>query len=97
MTEVVVVHYRARAGLEDEVANALRAMTPLSNAEPGCLLYRVYRSPDEPAEFTIVEEYADPAAAQAHRDSPHFAEHLLGRVLPALDDRVRHDLRPLEP
>jgi hypothetical protein len=35
-------------------------------------------------------------AFDAHRAAPHFATWLAGAVLPALEDRIRLDLVPLE-
>ena len=47
-------------------------------------------------EFVLYERYAGEDAFEAHRASPHFATWLAGTVLPALADRVRLDLTPME-
>ena len=50
-----------------------------SRQEPGCLLFRVARSPTEetadgPAIFYIWEEFVDAEAVAQHRNTPHFRE-----------------------
>jgi quinol monooxygenase YgiN len=96
MEVVVIVRYRARAGAEARVAAALRNMAGPSRGEPGNLEYRIFTDPADPAVFVLYERYADSEAAQAHRDTPHFATWLLGEVLPNLDERTRFDLVPFE-
>ena len=96
MEFVVIAQYRARAGEEDRVEEALRKMVEPTRAEPGNLDYRVFRDPGQPAVFVLYERYADEAAFDAHRASPHFTTWLSGQVLPALAERTRLDLVPLE-
>ena len=40
--------------------------------EKGCLRYDCFQDAKEPGTFVIIEEFADQAAFQAHRDSEHF-------------------------
>ena len=96
MEFVVIAQYRARAGEEGRVEEALRKMVEPTRAEPGNLDYRVFRDPSQPAVFVLFERYADEAAFDAHRSSPHFTAWLSGQVLPSLDERTRLDLAPLE-
>ena len=46
----------------------------VKQAEPGCLVYRVHRSIEDPELFLFYETYVDAAAFEAHRTSPHMAE-----------------------
>jgi quinol monooxygenase YgiN len=96
MEFVVIAQYRARAGEEGRVEEALRKMVEPARGEPGNLDYRVFRDPAQPAVFVLFERYADEAAFDAHRASPHFAAWLSGQALPSLDERTRLDLVPLE-
>lgn len=41
--------------------------------EPGCRLYRLIRSRDNPHSYVLLEIYADQNALDAHRNSAHFA------------------------
>jgi quinol monooxygenase YgiN len=97
MTFVVIAHFRAGAGTEQQVADSLRRMIEPSRAEPGNLAYAVHRSRTNPAEFMIYEEYVDEEAFAAHASSDHFARFLKEGTLPYLEMRQRHDLVPLAP
>lgn len=95
MSFVVIAHYRANAGAEDAVADALRHMIEPTRAEPGNRRYEVYRSPEDPAVFALCEEYDDAEAFAAHVRSAHFVRWLKDGVLPLLSSRQRYDLVPL--
>lgn len=57
----------ALAAFLTEQAAAVRA------AEPGCLVYRVHRSTNDPQAFLFYETYVDEAAYELHRAAPHLA------------------------
>lgn len=97
MSFVVIAHYRARAGEEQRVRDALARMIAPSRAEPGNLMYEVCADPDDPAVFAIYEKYAGADAFRAHTESPHFATWLRGEVLPRLAERTRYDLTEVAP
>lgn len=44
---VLMATWRAKPGNEQRCAEILDLMTPLTRAEPGCLLYQAHRSPDD--------------------------------------------------
>ena len=97
MEFVVIARYRARAGEEDRVEAALREMVEPTRAEPGNLDYQVFRDPEQAAVFVLFERYTGAAAFEAHKSSAHFGTWLAGQVLPALAERTRFDLVPLDP
>jgi quinol monooxygenase YgiN len=84
---VLVASYRCQPGRGDEVAAALREMLPASRAEPGCLLYLVNRSTEDPDHFVLYEHYQDEQALQRHRESSHFQRIVAGQVIPKLAAR----------
>lgn len=96
MDFAVVVRYKARPGSERRVENALKNMLEPSRAEPGNLDYQVLRDRQDPSVFVLVERYADEAAFEAHRSSPHFEKWLKGEVLPSLEERVPFFGTPLD-
>lgn len=53
MEFVVIAQYRARAGEEGRVEQALRKMVAPTRAEPGNLDYQVFRDPAQPAVFVL--------------------------------------------
>ena len=87
---VLVAKYHVKAGRGDLVAAALERMAPLVKAgEPGCTLYHANRSTENRDLFLLYEHYADQAALEAHRNTPHFQEIIEGTIVPLLDKRER--------
>ncbi|HEY4355693.1 MAG TPA: putative quinol monooxygenase [Acidobacteriaceae bacterium] len=56
-----------------EIEALLLQLTPASRQEPGCVSYVPHWVEGEAACLLIYEQYADEAALEAHRASPHFA------------------------
>ncbi len=87
---VLVVKYQVKPGKMADVEAALRRMAPLvEQSEPGCALYQVSRSQDDPNRLVLYEQYVDQAALEAHRDTPHFKEIIEGTIIPLLESRER--------
>jgi len=75
-----------------EIAEILRALTLASRAEPGCVTYVPHRVEGEPDMVLIYEQYADAAAADAHRASAHFQKYAVGGLYQRMKERSREDL-----
>ncbi len=74
MTITVVATLRAAEGKADELAGVLTEQVGvIRKTEPGCLVYTLHRSVKDPRAFLFYEVYADQAAFDAHRASPHLA------------------------
>jgi quinol monooxygenase YgiN len=87
---VLVVRYRAKPGEMDNVLDSLREMRArILEAEPGCALFHVSRSHDDPDRLVLYEQYVDEAALKAHGETAHFREIVARRVIPHLEERVR--------
>ena len=76
----------------DDVAEILRLLTEASRQEPGCVSYIPHRVEGDPDAVVIYEQYKDRAAADAHRQSPHFARYAVGGLYQKMLDRSREDL-----
>ena len=87
---VVAAQYYAKEGKDDEIAAILQTMIPISSAEPGCALYTVNRSLEDPRKFLLYEQYHDRAGYDAHMATEPFKENILGKVVPMLETRERH-------
>lgn len=75
-TVVVVATLRAASGKADALAALLTEQAAvIRKTEPGCAVYRVHRSTTDPDAFLFYEVYADDAAFDAHRASPHLAKY----------------------
>ncbi|MER7211072.1 putative quinol monooxygenase [Streptosporangium sp. NPDC000239] len=72
MSLTVIAELLARPGQEDRLRTALEAMIEPSLDEPGCLAYRPYVDPNEPARMVVVEEWTGPEALTEHFATPHF-------------------------
>lgn len=62
----------------DEIATILRELTAASRQEPGCVSYIPHRVESDPDTIVIYEQYRDQAAADAHRNAPHFTQYAIG-------------------
>lgn len=95
MSCVLAVTWIAKPGNEDRVAEILRTLAPLAQAEPGCLEYRPSQAQDDPRRFFLFEEYVDEAAIQAHGETEHVQRLVFGEALPLLESRERLYYSPL--
>ncbi len=94
---VVVARWYTKDGADDEVAAQLRVMVPFANAEPGCAFYVANRGVDDPRRFLLYEQYHDEAAFRAHTETDAFKEHVLGRIVPLLEQRERDIFATVDP
>jgi len=97
MGYVLAVTWVAKPGEEEMVAEILRKMVPLTQAEPGCLHYYAHQAADDPRRFFLFEEYVDEDGLKAHAASDHFRRYVLEDALPRLESRERLHYMPLQP
>ena len=90
---VVAAEYKVKAGKEKEVIDILKKMIPLSRAEPGCKLYMVNQSPEDPGKLLLYEQYVNEDGYKAHQATDAFKENILGKVVTMLETRVRNCAR----
>jgi quinol monooxygenase YgiN len=89
MSYALVAIYHVQPGAEEAVEDALREMTKLTRAEPGCVFYTAHRSPEEANVFFLYECYQDEDAFKAHASSDYFGHYIKDTVWPLLEDRKR--------
>jgi quinol monooxygenase YgiN len=89
MAYAVAAMWRALEGQQDEVRRILEQVAPLSRAEPGCRMFVVHESPDDPRTFFLYEQYDDESAFQAHAASEHVRRHVLEDAVHRLEHRER--------
>ena len=80
---VVAIEIDAKAGEEEAIAQALRALVEPTMAEPGVKLFLPYRSPTDRKAFFIFELYQNEAGWAEHQTTDHFkafADKMLPRV-----------------
>jgi quinol monooxygenase YgiN len=89
MTYVVAATWYAREGAEERIREILERLTPQVREEPGCRMWQVHRSPDDPRLFFLYEQYDDEAAFEAHTATPHVERYVRGEAIPLLERRER--------
>ena len=94
---VVAAQYTVQEGKEKAVIDILKKMIPLSRAEPGCKLYMVNQSPENPRKLLLYEQYVDKSGYEAHMATTAFKDNILGKVIPMLESRVREFYEVVEP
>lgn len=65
-----------------------QATAAVRENEPGNLLYLGHQDPADPAHFLFYEQYADQTALEAHRDSAHYQQLVVGQIVPLLTERT---------
>jgi quinol monooxygenase YgiN len=71
----VIARFKMQPGKEDEALKAISEMAAAVEAnEPGALAYVLHRGQVDPLEIYVYEGYADHAAFDAHRKTPHMKE-----------------------
>lgn len=84
----VIARYTISAGKEAEVLALLSRLAEASRAEPGNVSFDAYLRLDDDRKVVLLERYASRDAFAAHRETPHFADLVLDRIVPLLDSRV---------
>lgn len=84
----------AHPGKGPDLHALLVAMAPHCRAEPGNVRWDVWRDQAEDARYVLDELYRDQAAAQAHRETPHYQAYLA--KIPDLADRMVFILDPVD-
>jgi quinol monooxygenase YgiN len=81
------VRMRFKDDDREEIAQILRELTVLSRQEPGCVSYIAHWVESDPDTVVIYEQYADEAAVEHHRGTPHFAKYAIGGLYQKMLDR----------
>ena len=92
---VLIVHMTMKPGTEEECKRLLLQMVAETRKEPGCIQYVAHQSIDNPRNFAFYESYADKAALDVHRASPHFARYIEGGIDAIVESRTRELFLPL--
>lgn len=92
----LAVTYVIRPGHEAHAAALFATLTAATRTEPGNLMYIAHRSTTEPRRFFLYEQYRDQAALDAHRASPHFAEHAVNGLYPIAESREAELFAPFD-
>ena len=84
MEVFLFARFRAIAGHEEAMQEALLEVLPPTRAEPGCLSIHAFRSLRDPQLFYIHSRWQDEAAFEQHVGLPHTLR-FIARIEPLLD------------
>lgn len=91
----VTALWEARDGEADAVADILSRFAPQARREAGVQLFLVHRALENPSQFLFYELFDDAAAFEAHQQTPHFKELIVGQGVPRLNKRERVQFKML--
>jgi quinol monooxygenase YgiN len=91
MAYVVSAYWRAKEGKADRLAEVIEELLEPSRAEEGNVFYQAHRSPDDPQQFYLYEQYRDEAAYEAHQATEHFTRLVKEDAIPELLDERRRE------
>jgi quinol monooxygenase YgiN len=84
----VIARYVIAAGNEDEVLELLPKLAAAARTEPGNLSFEVYRQVDDGRRIVLLERYTSRDAFEDHRNTQHFKDYVLDRIVPLLESRA---------
>jgi quinol monooxygenase YgiN len=84
----VIARHTIKPGHEDDVLALLAEFIGAARAEPGNLAFDAYLKLGDLRSYVLLERYASREAFADHRETPHFKDLLLGRIVPRLEQRV---------
>jgi quinol monooxygenase YgiN len=83
----VFARWNVKPGNLPEVLVLLKEAAQKSREEEGNLFYKLHRSINDPNTIILFEGYANEAAAAQHRNSPHFQDTVVQKIIPLLENR----------
>ena len=79
----VVATFKAKPNRVDAFISLMTQLRVPTQAEPGCYVYDMQQSVDDPTLFVFVEQWESKAAVDSHLESSHVQE-----AMPALMDML---------
>ncbi len=83
MKKVIISQLSIQDNSLDLFLNLAKTMVEQSNAEEGCLVYKLLNVYNTTNEFFIYEEFTSEEAVEVHNSSTHFKQ-FLNAVMPIL-------------
>lgn len=79
--------WQVNEGQLENVLSLLKEAVAKSSAEAGNLKYQVFQGYDNDHTLMLFEEYIDKEAVDFHRNSAHFQEIIVQKIVPLLEKR----------
>ncbi len=84
----VIAHYYAKPETKVQVERLLHELAAHTRKEPKNISYQVFRSIEQDERFLILEEYSDATGIDEHRETEHFQNIGVKKIIPMLEKRV---------
>jgi autoinducer 2-degrading protein len=95
MEKEVIVKWKIKETETSRILDLLAELAEKTRAEKGNLSYNIYQSVEDANVLILHERYADAEAAEAHRNSAHYQEIVVGQVVPHLEVREVSSVKKL--
>lgn len=83
----VFATWKIKEGQLENVLHLLKTVQEESVKEEGNLFYKIHQSKADANIIILFEGYRSEAAVEEHRNSIHFQDLVLGKIVPLLDSR----------
>lgn len=92
----VFATWKVNEGQIENVLQLLKTVHKESIKEAGNLFYKIHQSNSDLNTIVLFEGYRNEAAVVEHRNSKHFQDFVLGKIVPLLENREIILTTPLE-
>lgn len=86
-TIITFAKWQVKQGNLETVVSLLKEAVAKNSAEEGNLKYEVYQGNDNENILMLFEEYKNQEALEFHRNSAHFQDVVVGKIVPLLENR----------
>lgn len=86
-TIVTIAKWQVKQGNLETVLSLIKEAVAKSSAEEGNLKYEVYQDNENSNILMLFEEYKDKKALEFHRNSEHFQDVVVHKIVPLLENR----------
>ncbi|MCE7054222.1 antibiotic biosynthesis monooxygenase [Algoriphagus sp. AGSA1] len=83
----VFATWKVKQGEIDKVLDLLKTVRKESLRESGNLFYKIHQSNTDSNTLILFEGYISDTAVEAHRNTAHFQDLVIGKIVPLLEKR----------
>jgi autoinducer 2-degrading protein len=87
MEKEVIVKWKIEETQTSKILGLLQELTAKTRSEKGNIFYNIYQSEEDVNVLILHERYLDADAAQLHKESAHYQEIVVNKIIPYLQGR----------
>jgi len=87
MEKELIAKWKIRETETPGILKLLEELVEKTRNEPGNISYHIYQSTDNANELFLHERYVDSDAVEVHKNSEHYQQIVLGKIIPHLETR----------